>query len=317
MKNELYYKSNKNIRGIKDLLSLDSLDLPKIFPRTRKITQIPKVDPELKKRYEKYNFKNFFRLPKLENNSPRYHQILKTENLKELAKNNLKNNRNIFSYLDDKHGVLKKKIVEKLNVNEPNDKYGNSIKNLIRLHSSKYHPEKEIKKSSLDEFDVILNKLKYGNYDLESDDREIKYRQRLAFKYRFLKNNKNTSPINFSKMNSIMNKLLSISKSIPNYLLIQNNKDTNIAKREETNKKTDSVNNSIINLSSIYSKNDKKNLLFENTIKRKRKSEEKIKLNNDSKIINNCNTNRSTNIISYDKNGKKYIHHLSLLLFEN
>ena len=112
MKNELYYKSNKNIRGIKDLLSLDSLDLPKILPRTRKITQIPKVDPELKKRYEKYNFKNFFRLPKLENNSPRYHQILKTENLKELAKNNLKNNRNIFSYLDDKHGVLKKKLLK-------------------------------------------------------------------------------------------------------------------------------------------------------------------------------------------------------------
>ena len=82
MKNELYYKSNKNIRGIKDLLSLDSLDLPKILPRTRKITQIPKVDPELKKRYEKYNFKNFFRLPKLENNSPRYHQILKTEDLR-------------------------------------------------------------------------------------------------------------------------------------------------------------------------------------------------------------------------------------------
>ena len=115
-----------------------------------------------------------------------------------------------------------------------------------------------------------------------------------------------------------MNKLLSISKSIPNYLLIQNNKESNIVKKEETNKKTDSVNNSIINLSSIYSKNDKKNLLFENTIKRKRKSEEKIKLNNDSKNnVNNSNTNRSTNIISYDKNGKKYIHHLSLLLFEN
>ena len=57
--------------------------------------------------------------------------------------------------------VFLKKIVEKLDVNEPNDKYGHSIKNLIRLYSSKYHPEKEIKKTSLDEFDIMLNKLKY------------------------------------------------------------------------------------------------------------------------------------------------------------
>jgi hypothetical protein len=258
-------------------------------------------------------------LPKIIPNTKRYYQILTTEDIKELARNFLKSNsnKNIFKYLKGKNEKFQKKLKEQLKTDEPHNLYGNKIKNIIRLHSSKYHPEDDIKNPPPDDFDKMLNKLKYGNYDLESDDREIKYRQRLAFKYRFLKNNKNTSPINFSKMNSIMNKLLSISKSIPSYLLIQNNKESNIVKKEETNKKTDSVNNSIINLSSIYSKNDKKNLLFENTIKRKRKSEEKIKLNNDSKNINNCNTNRSTNIISYDKNGKKYIHHLSLLLFEN
>ena len=301
MKNELYYKSNKNIRGIKDLLSLDSLDLPKILPRTRKITQIPKVDPELKKRYEKYNFKNFFRLPKLENNSPRYHQILKTEDLKELAKNNLKNNRNIFSYLDDKHGVLKKKIVEKLNVNEPNDKYGNSIKNLIRLHSSKYHPEKEIKKSSLDEFDIMLNKLKYGNYDLYSDDREIKYRQRLAFKYRFLQKEKNIIPINIQKMNSKMNNILNISKSIPNYAL-KNTTELSKPKLDEANKKKEEPTNNSVNSGSLYGHSDRLKKIYKYSDKRKMKSYDNIEI-----------TNRS-NIISYDKNGKKFISHLSLLL---
>ena len=306
----------------KYVLYLNNLDLPKIKNYNKNNNnsyRISKTNPNLKRRIEEYKIKDNFKLPKIIPNTKRYYQILTTEDIKELARNFLKSNsnKNIFKYLKGKNEKFQKKLKEQLKTDEPHNLYGNKIKNIIRLHSSKYHPEDDIKNPPPDDFDKMLNKLKYGNYDLESDDREIKYRQRLAFKYRFLKNNKNTSPINFSKMNSIMNKLLSISKSIPNYLLIQNNKDTNIAKREETNKKTDSVNNSIINLSSIYSKNDKKNLLFENTIKRKRKSEEKIKLNNDSKNINNCNTNRSTNIISYDKNGKKYIHHLSLLLFEN
>jgi hypothetical protein len=62
-----------------------------------------------------------------------------------------------------------------------------------------------------------------------------------------------------------MNRLLSLSKSIPNFLLIQN-KENKTIKKEETNKKNDSAKNSI-NLSSIYSKNDKRssfeyNLVF-------------------------------------------------------
>ena len=292
-------------------LYLNNLDLPKIKQKNKirnNSYRISKTNPNIKRKIEEYKIKNNFKLPKIIPNSYGYFQLLTNENIKELARNYLKSNssKNIFKYLKGKNEKYQKKIIAQVKINEPNNLYGNKIKNIIRLHSSKYHPDDELKNSSMDEFDKMLNKLKYGKYDLEDEDREIKYRQRLAFKYRFLKSKKSITPVNIPKMNSIMNRLLSLSKSIPNFLLIQN-KENKTIKKEETNKKNDSANNSI-NLSSIYSKNDKRNKLIENTIKRKRKSQDKIKLNN---------SNRSTNIISYDKNGKKFISHLSLLLFEN
>ena len=292
-------------------LYLNNLDLPKIKQKNKirnNSYRISKTNPNIKRKIEEYKIKNNFKLPKIIPNSYGYFQLLTNENIKELARNYLKSNsnKNIFKYLKGKNEKYQKKIIAQIKINEPNNLYGNKIKNIIRLHSSKYHPDDELKNSSMDEFDKMLNKLKYGKYELEDDDREIKYRQRLAFKYRFLKSKKSITPVNIPKMNSIMNRLLSLSKSIPNFLLIQN-KENKTIKKEETNKKNDSANNSI-NLSSIYSKNDKRNKLIENTIKRKRKSQDKIKLNN---------SNRSTNIISYDRNGKKFISHLSLLLFEN
>ena len=292
-------------------LYLNNLDLPKIKQKNKirnNSYRISKTNSNIKRKIEEYKIKDNLKLPKIIPNSYGYFQLLTNENIKELARNYLKSNsnKNIFKYLKGKNEKYQKKIIEQIKINEPNNLYGNKIKNIIRLHSSKYHPDDELKNSSMDEFDKMLNKLKYGKYDLEDEDREIKYRQRLAFKYRFLKSKKSITPVNIPKMNSIMNRLLSLSKSIPNFLLIQN-KENKTIKKEETNKKNDSANNSI-NLSSIYSKNDKRNKLIENTIKRKRKSQDKIKLNN---------SNRSTNIISYDRNGKKFISHLSLLLFEN
>ena len=188
---------------------------------------------------------------------------------------------------------------------ERNNTYNNKINNMVRLHSSRYHPENEIKKNKLDEFDIMLNKLKYGKYYIENDeDREIKYRQRLAFKYRFLKNRKNIFQINFNNMNTKMNKLLNISKSLSDYLINKREKEKIDLKetKNEENKKTDSVNNSI-NLSSINSKRSRrKNLYNFKNIKRKTKSDE------------NLNINNRNNLISFDKNGKKFIHHLSLIL---
>ena len=303
---------NKNfLKENKPSLDLYHLDLPKIlFNKNKKDNspyKISKTNPSIKRKIDQYNnIRSFLHLPKIEVKSPRYYQILKTENIKELARNNLQSNKNIFSYIKDKSKSTKNNIVEKLTKKDSDNIYTNKIKNIIRMHSSKYHPEKAIKNSLNNEFDMILKKLKYGQYDSNNDDREIKYRQRLAFKYRFLKNERNMARINLDKMNLKMNRLLGISKSIPNYLLIKKNinNNTNINNTElkaEENKKTTSINNSI-NFSSNNNIN-KKSKINDFSYKRKGKSEENIKSKNNNSYI-----------ISLDKNGKKYIRHLSLIL---
>ena len=300
-------------------LYLNNLSLPKIKKRTGNKNnfntfKITNTNPNLKRRIEDYKINFNFKLPKLETHSPRYHQILTSENVKELAKNYLQGNKDIFSYLKEKGEVYQEKLKEKLEKKEPKNSYSNKIKIIVRQHSSKYHPDNDIRKQPLNDFDVMLNKLKYGSYNfIDVEDREIKYRQRLAFKYRFLKNEKNNlARIDIDKMNLKMNRLLGISKSIPNYLLIKkNNNNNNIndvyndntkqKEEEDENKKTISINNSL----NFSSRNNihKKCKIFDFSSKRKGKSEENIK-----------SKNNNSDIISFDKNGKKYIRHLSLIL---
>lgn len=305
MLKEIYTRQSQSFHKKKITLNINNIDLPKIIKNNNKniSPKISKTNPNLKRRIEDYKIKNNFKLPKLDSSSVRYYQILTTENVKGLAKKYLQSNKNIFSYLKDKGEMIQKKIEEKMEMKEPNNIYGNKIKKMIRLHSSTYHPEKEIQQTSLDEFDTMLNKLKYGKYYLEDEDREIKYRQRLAFKYRFLQSKKNLMKINFDKMNSKMNQLLSISKSIPNYLLNQNKKNKlKEEKKEEGNKQTDSINRSI-NFSSIHNKSN-----------RKSKLDYFIKFKITNKNKEHLMHNNKNNIIAFDKNGKKYISHLSLLL---
>jgi len=298
-------------------LYLNNLSLPKIKKRTGNKNnfntfKITNTNPNLKRRIEDYKINFNFNLPKLETHSPRYHQILTSENVKELAKNYLQGNKDIFSYLKEKGEIYQEKLKEKLEKKEPKNSYSNKIKNIVRQHSSKYHPDNDIRKQPLNDFDVMLNKLKYGSYNfIDVEDREIKYRQRLAFKYRFLKNEKNNiARIDIDKMNLKMNRLLGISKSIPNYLLIKknnnindiyNNNNTKQKEEENENKKTISINNSL----NFSSRNNihKKSKIFDFSSKRKGKSEENIK-----------SKNNNSDIISFDKNGKKYIRHLSLIL---
>ena len=298
---------NKNfLKENKPSLDLYHLDLPKIlfnkYKKDNSPNKIAKTNPSIKRKIDQYNnIRSFLHLPKIEVKSPRYYQILKTENIKELARNNLQSNKNIFSYIKDKSKSTKNNIVEKLTKKDSDNIYTNKIKNIIRMHSSKYHPEAAIKNSLNNEFDIILKKLKYGKYDSNNDDREIKYRQRLAFKYRFLQNDKNITPLNFKKMNMKMNKLLNISKSIPNYLL--KNIKSNERNQDEDNKQFNSINTSI-NISCIYSKNNRSNkFLYESSTKRTMNNEEKLKRNKKNNIIYSC-----------DKNGRKYLRRLSLLL---
>ena len=201
------------------------------------IESIPLVSPRKSR-------KNVLKLPLLK--SPGYNTILKTENMKELAKDYLRKNNDIFRYIKmANNDILLRNISKSLKIlaPEPDNVYGNVIKSLIRLHSSNYHSKKneEKKKTLNDEFEEVMKQLKIPKpvkpWDInnemdikEENDNIFKYRKRLAFKYRYLSvnkskkihNNKNKVLKNIRKNNKKMKKLFKISKSIPSYLLPKN-----------------------------------------------------------------------------------------------
>ena len=290
MYREIYSYKKENTNKIKNL-ELPNIIFINYSPKHSVHHSTKKNKANLNQKNPYFNINNY-NLPRLNKASPRYDKILKTENMKEMARNYLHNNKNILDYLKEKNEILQKKVIEKLKSDEPNNNYGNKIKNMIRLHSSKYHPEIEEDKSLKSEFDLMLNKLKYHNNNYD-DDREIKYRQRLAFRYRFFVDKKINNKKMIEKKNISMNKLLNISKSIPNYLLQKIIDD----KYNEIKIKNESNNNSI-DLSSIYSKNS---------------NNKKIKyLERINKSENNNNSKKRYSL--FEKNGKKFIDNLNILL---
>ena len=233
--------------------------------------------------------KDQLKLPLLK--SPGYNKIYKTENMKSLAKDYIRKNNDIFHYIKEaKNDFLLKTINKRLETNEqdPDNIYGNKIQSMVRLHSSNYHSEKEENNKSLDdEFDEVMkqlkNKKKLKPWDINNEKINIKdennnilkYRKRMAFKYRYLSLNKKkkskkkyTKLLNIKNNNEKIKKILKISKSIPNYLLQKiivsernksegGGKDIGILDGLCSNKSSN-IDKSI-NLSSIYSDKDNDN----------------------------------------------------------
>lgn len=156
--------------------------------------------------------------------------------MNDLAKGYLRKNNDMFRYIKMANNeLLLRKVSKSLKEldPEPDNVYGNVIKSMIRLHSSKYHNDgkKDEKKKSLnDEFEEVMKELKksqkLNNRNKEENDNILKYRKRMAFKYRYLsinkqKNNQNADEkiLNIKKKNKKMKKLFKISKSIPYILL--------------------------------------------------------------------------------------------------
>ena len=111
---------------------------------------------------------------------------------------------------------------------------------LYRLHSSKFHKQKDVKLKD-DLLNMRLNLLKKSDIEkLKSKNNSIRrLRQNIAFKFRFMNKlpNKSISPKKkkisiFKKQNEKMNKILKISKSIPDVLY----KEIKSMKTEEKNK---------------------------------------------------------------------------------
>lgn len=170
--------------------------------------------------------------------------------MKCLAKDYLRENNNIFSYIKKKNRRLLKKINKRLETVEPDNPYGNEIQEMVRHHSSKFHAQKEEKnKSLLEEFDEEMKMLKSPKkkmpWDINNnkkkneiinEDNILRYRKRMAFRFRFMsenKKNKKSKKNIIAQNNKKMNKLIKISKSIPNFLRDALNSESDLDKKNK------------------------------------------------------------------------------------
>ena len=200
--------------------------------------------------------------------------------MKDLAKDYLRENNNIFSYIKKKNKRLLKKINKRLETVEPDNFYGNEIQEMIRLHSSKFHAPKEEKNKSLIEvFDEEMKMLKSPKkkmpWDINNnkkkneiinEDNIMRYRKRMAFRYRFMsekKNNKKSKKNIIAQNNKKMNRIIKISKSIPNFLRDAlksesdlNNKNKGYDAAIQSERISNEEDKSITNMSPIDSEKD-------------------------------------------------------------
>ena len=175
--------------------------------------------------------------------------------MKGLAKDYLRENKNIFSYIKGKNKKrILKKIHRRLESIDPDNPYGNEIQSMVKLHKCKFHSINEENLKSLNEkfeeeikylkspkkimpWDINNNKKKN---EIKNDDNILKYRKRIAFKYRFMSEKKKTiknKNDNIKNYNKKMNKLIKISKSIPNFIL--NKLNSAEINKSETNPNND------------------------------------------------------------------------------
>ena len=180
----------------------------------------------------------------------------------------------------------------------------NKLLSLYRLHSSKFHKQKDVKLKD-DLLNMRLNLLKKSDIEKYNSKNNsiLKLRQKVAFKYRFMNNltNKSISPekkkmSNFKKQNEKMNKILKISKSIPDVLY----KEIKTMKTDEKNMRNIESNSESIQKSNDYGFNSSfKTNRYLGNIYDYYKNNIPLYLKNN--VFNNNNTNISNHIIYNNK----------------
>ena len=124
----------------------------------------------------------------------------------------VENNNSIFG------DVNNEKSLEKKNID-----LDKKLISLYNFHSNKFHKPKFIKLKD-DLLNMRLNLLKKSEIERlnsKNNNSVSRLRQKIAFKFRFMNDankNKNKKLINYKKQNERMNKILKISKSIPDIL---------------------------------------------------------------------------------------------------
>ena len=237
------------------------LSLPKIqinqMIRTSEIPFSLKSEKDIKTKNIIYDYKN---IPKLiqrnkinnNNNNDKYnllHKLLREDNIHNLVMDNinLKNNNDLLEQMDKRKNrfnlfknTYKNETYSQIDdaeivLEQKNKDFNKKLISLYRMHSSKFHLKNDIYSDNinniLDKEIKLLKKEKSNNINYNEFNKKNqnniknlnKIRKKMAFKYRFLNNstkNKNIKK-NFELRNIKMNKILQISKSIPDILLYE------------------------------------------------------------------------------------------------
>ena len=124
----------------------------------------------------------------------------------------VENNNSIFGEVNNEKSLEQKNI-----------DLDKKLISLYNFHSNKFHKPKFIKLKD-DLLNMRLNLLKKSEIERlnsKNNNSVSRLRQKIAFKFRFMNDankNKNKKLINYKKQNERMNKILKISKSIPDIL---------------------------------------------------------------------------------------------------
>ena len=289
----------------------------------------------------------------LKNNNDLFEQMKKKKNIFDLYQNFHKND---FSEMTEDEAILEQK----------SKNFNNKLIHLYRLHSSKFHPKKDDNSQNIkDVYDKQINLFKkersniWNNSRFNNKNQKImknmnKFRKNIAFRYRFMNNSTKNKKIknNFKSKNKKMNKILQISKSIPDILLYEiksinnTNKNNNIINSYDNNKKLEEENlqnykavkeygflspykgnRYIGNFYDYYKSNNclnEKNLIFSrgknynnNIIYEKINKindEDELSQFNNNKLSSENSENGDINAKIIKKNGKSGMIHLSSLL---
>ena len=159
----------------------------------------------------------------LNNNNDLFEEMEKRKNRYNMFQNGAKNE--TFSQIDDAENVLEQK----------NKDFNKKLISLYKIHSSKFHLKKdeyserinkilnkEIKSLKKERSNIFNNKKEQMNNKNENHVINLnKIRKNMAFRYRFMNNSTKNKKIkkNFETKNIKMNKILQISKSIPDIIL--------------------------------------------------------------------------------------------------
>ena len=165
----------------------------------------------------------------------------------------------------------------------------------------------------------LLKKSEIEKLNSKNNNSVSRLRQKIAFKFRFMNktnNNKNKKLINYKKQNERMNKILKISKSIPDILFKE---ITIVRENEENNKENNESNKNTIDQGLYiplkskrysgniydYYKSDKPLYYHSNTIKGQKSTKNKEQFNPSNKSKNTISIINENKIDSSNNKRRK------------